>query len=312
LTHIDGEGHASPPVVIENATAANRAVNIPEFVNVGLDQLDRIETPAIDFFKVFDDAQLLADDHRFAEAIPVWKHALEMNSADSKAYNNLGVALAATGQTSEAIEEYKKALALNNESSQTHNNLGSALAEAGRNDEAIVQIRKAIELNPENDSAHVNLGHVLEVMGGHRDEAIAELRKGIELGPKSYEGYNILGVILARMGQLDEAILQLEKSVELAPQSAECRYNLGRALAAAGRFPEALPQFEAAVGISGHREPGSMQMLAAMCFETGDRQRAIATAREALRLATEQNDGQLAEALSRDLARYQAQGGEPR
>jgi Tol biopolymer transport system component len=35
LTHIDSEGNASPPVVVEDATASNRAVNIPEFVNLG-------------------------------------------------------------------------------------------------------------------------------------------------------------------------------------------------------------------------------------------------------------------------------------
>lgn len=104
----------------------------------------------------------------------------------------------------------------------------------------------------------------------------------------------------------------MQKAVELSPRSAEFRYNLGRALAAAGRYPEALPHFEAAAEITGRKDPGTLQMLAAMCFETGDPQRAIATAQEALRLATEQNDGQLAETLHKDLGRYQAQGGQPR
>ena len=34
LTHLDEEGNDSPAILIENATAANRAVNIPEFVNI--------------------------------------------------------------------------------------------------------------------------------------------------------------------------------------------------------------------------------------------------------------------------------------
>ena len=34
LTHIDSEGNDSPPILIDNPTAANRAANIPEFVNV--------------------------------------------------------------------------------------------------------------------------------------------------------------------------------------------------------------------------------------------------------------------------------------
>ena len=34
LTHIDSEGRDSPAILIENSTASNRAVNIPEFVNI--------------------------------------------------------------------------------------------------------------------------------------------------------------------------------------------------------------------------------------------------------------------------------------
>jgi tetratricopeptide (TPR) repeat protein len=224
----------------------------------------------------------------------------------------MGVALDATGRTAEAVEAYEKSLAINPDSSQTQNNLGSVLAESGRTEEALQHIRRAVELDADNGSAHVNLGHILLQVGGHGDEAVAELKKGIELSPRSPDGYNVYGVYLAREGRLEEAIVQMQKAVELSPHSAEFRYNLGRALAAAGRFPEALPNFEAATEITGHKEPGTMQMLAAMCFETGDIQRAIATAREALRLATEQNDGLLVEALRKDLARYQAQGGQPR
>ena len=39
LTHIDEQGNDSPAILIENSTAANRAVNIPEFVNIPQDGL---------------------------------------------------------------------------------------------------------------------------------------------------------------------------------------------------------------------------------------------------------------------------------
>jgi tetratricopeptide (TPR) repeat protein len=307
LTHIDEEGHASPPVVVENATAANRAVNIPEFVNLGPEGLDHIDTPAIDFYREFDAAQQLQDEHKYTEAVPAWKVAAAKDPTDARPYNNMGVALAATGKTEEAIDQYNKSLALNADSSQTHNNLGSALAEAGKMDEAMVHIKKAIELNPDNGSAHVNLGHMLEQMGGHRQEAIEELLKGIELAPKSSDGHNIYGVILAREGKLDEAIAELQKAVELAPRSAECRYNLGRALAASSRFPEALPQLESATSLTGGQQPAILQMLAAMYSETGEFQKAITTAQKALDLATQQQNEELAKELRGNLARYELQ-----
>jgi tetratricopeptide (TPR) repeat protein len=307
LTHIDENGEDSPAILVENSTAANRAVNIPEFVNLGPEGLDHIDTPAIDFYREFDAAQQLQDNRQYTEAVPAWKVAAAKDPTDPRPYNNLGVALAATGKTSEAIDEYKKSLALNNDSSQTHNNLGSALAEAGKLDEAQAEIEKAIELNPDNGSAHINMGHIFEVMGGHRQEAIEELTKGIELAPKSSDGHNIYGVILARMGKLDESVDELQKAVELAPQSPECRYNLGRALAASSRFADALPQFEAAAKLSGGQEPAILQMLAAMYSETGQYRKAVDTAQHALDLAIRQQKDDLAAALRGNIARYQRQ-----
>ncbi len=48
LTHIDAEGNDSPAILIDNATAANRAVNIPEFVNISPDGIDDIKVDVAD------------------------------------------------------------------------------------------------------------------------------------------------------------------------------------------------------------------------------------------------------------------------
>ena len=307
LTHMDGDGTSSPAVLVENATASNRAVNIPEFMNIAPDGLERIDTPAIDFYKMFDTAVQLADKHQYDAAVPAWKKALEMDPSDSRAHNNLGIALTASGKSSEAISEYKASLALNDASSQTQNNLGSALAEEGNLEEAIPHLRKAVELNPDNAEAHVNLGNALASRGGNADEAMAELTKGLQMQPASADGQNGLGVALARSGKLEEAIPHLQKGVELAPQSAGYRYNLGRVLAAKGRFADAVPQFEAAAKLSGGQDPGVLQMLAAMYSETGRYGEAAATARQALELAVQQKSDALATALRASIDRYDAQ-----
>jgi tetratricopeptide (TPR) repeat protein len=293
-------------VVVENATAANRAVNIPEFLNIGAEDLDHIETPAIDFYREFDLAQQLQDEHKYVEAVPAWKVAADKDPTDARPWNNMGVALAANGKTSDAIDAYTKSLAMNNDSSQTHNNLGSLLAEAGRLDDAMAQISKAIELDPDNGAAHINLGHLLEVRG-QRSQAIEQLTLGIQIAPRNAEGHNIYGVILAREGKLEEAIAELEKGAALAPKSAECRFNLGRAYAASSRFADALPQFEAAAQLTSHREAAILQMLAAMYFETGNSQKAVVTAQQALDLAEKQQNTDLVDALRANLGRYQHQ-----
>jgi hypothetical protein len=51
LTHIDADGTSSPAILIDNATAANRAVNIPEFANTDGDGIEDIEVHVADLPK---------------------------------------------------------------------------------------------------------------------------------------------------------------------------------------------------------------------------------------------------------------------
>jgi Tol biopolymer transport system component len=51
LTHIDADGNSSPAILIDNATAANRAVNIPEFANTAGDGIEDIEVHVADLPK---------------------------------------------------------------------------------------------------------------------------------------------------------------------------------------------------------------------------------------------------------------------
>jgi hypothetical protein len=56
LTRIDSEGNDGPPILIDNTTAANRAANIPEFVNVTPGGLRQIGGPVIDYYRLLNRA----------------------------------------------------------------------------------------------------------------------------------------------------------------------------------------------------------------------------------------------------------------
>jgi Flp pilus assembly protein TadD len=305
LTHIDADGNDSPAIMIEDATAANRAVNIPEFMNIGHDGLEKIETPATDFYRQFDIAVQLADKKQFEAAVPAWKQAIQLAPDDSRAHNNLGVALVETGNSGEAIKEYRKSLELNAGSAQAHTNLGSALAEKGDLDEAISEFEKALEIDPDSAGAHTNLGNALAAKGNRQEEAMLHLKKGIELKPDSANGQNGLGIALARSGNLEEAIDHLQKAVALAPQNVGYRYNLGRVLAAKRDFQNAVPQFEEAARLSGGQDPAILEMLAAMYSETGKYSDAVTTARHALDIAIKQQNDPLVATLKKSLERYE-------
>lgn len=48
LTHLDANGNDSPAILIDNSTASNRAVNLPEFVNIAPDGIDEIKVHVAD------------------------------------------------------------------------------------------------------------------------------------------------------------------------------------------------------------------------------------------------------------------------
>jgi hypothetical protein len=68
LTHIDENGKDSPAILVENATAANRGVNIPEFVNIPPDGLTKMDAPATEFYRLSDAAGELARKGDYAAA----------------------------------------------------------------------------------------------------------------------------------------------------------------------------------------------------------------------------------------------------
>lgn len=109
LTHIDEEGRDSPAILIENATAANRAVNLPEFVNVAPDGMQSLGGPALDFYKLFDRALYYQKQARYAESVAVWKRVLEIQPEEAMAHGNLGLTLMLTGRRKEAAPHVQKA-----------------------------------------------------------------------------------------------------------------------------------------------------------------------------------------------------------
>ncbi len=255
LTHLDRDGRDSPPILIDNTTAANRAVNIPEFLNIPPGGLTRIDTPAADFYKLADAAWDLSKAGRYEEAIAAWKKALELNPESDKAQNNLGLLLMGAGKAEEAVPHFEKTLAINPEYPAAHSNLGVALAGTGKFDEAAAEFDKALVMDPNSAEAHNNLGQIL-ARKGDLDSAIAHFGKALAADPDSSSVRANLshaladkGRALAVKGDFDQAIVQFQSALEATPDSAEVHNDLAFALVRKGRADEAVAHFQKAVAL---------------------------------------------------------------
>lgn len=283
LTHIDEEGNDSPAILIENSTAANRAANIPEFVNMNPVGIEHIDTPAVDFYKQFDVAAALVNKGQYEAAIPEWKRALDMQPDDAGAHFNFGETLLRAGSVEEGISQLEESIRLNPHFAEAHNNLGVALARLGRNEESEKQLRLAIDENPEYVEAYHNLGSTLLVENrldeaqqqfekalqlkpdfsaarislgkalmaeGHFDDAAAAFRETIAKDPQNPNGYIALGQLEAGRNDMSGAAAQFRKALDVDPDNADAEGNLGHALVSSGGIDEAIPHLRRALELA--------------------------------------------------------------
>ena len=304
LTHLDSNGADSPPILIDNSTAANRAVNLPEFVNIPPGGLEKIEAPATEFYRMFNVAIELMKKNRFADAVQEWRKALETNPNDAKAHFNLGYSLNETGAAEEAIAEYRKACDLGPDEPVGFATLALALAQRGELDEAIVNYRRALVLDTRNPAVEADLGAAL-FEKGQAAEAVEHLGTAVRMAPDFADARNKLGFVLAKTGHTEEAARHLERAVELNPDSVEYRFNLGYVLGLRGDFAGAIPPLEKAVQLSGGKEWQCLALLGAAYRKTGRSGDAVRAARQAWELAVKANNEELAATLRATLEDYE-------
>jgi tetratricopeptide (TPR) repeat protein len=218
LTHLDEQGNSSPAILIDNSTAANRAVNIPEFVNIPPDGLLKIDVPAVEFYRVYNVAWEMARQGRYDEAVIEWNKALQIRPDEANVHMNLGVALARLGKPLDAIAEYRKALQLTPGVAEIQLRLGKALADVGRPDEAIATYRQILDSKSASRDAS--------------DEAMAS---------------NLIGEALIAKGRVEEALKQFARATELKRGFAPFLYDQAIALARLNRFDQAQQAVEAAL-----------------------------------------------------------------
>jgi Flp pilus assembly protein TadD len=264
LTHVDEDGNDSPPIYIDNPTAANRAVNLPEFVNIPPAGLVKINTPAVDMYQKFDHAVELAEKGHETEAIEEWIKLEAENPDDARIHNNLGVALTRTSKYDEAIPQFEKALELNPQYNLVHVNLGRALVGTGQTDAAVTEYEKAVEFYPESADLHNSLGSALEEQG-HLDDAIQQFKAAIQINPKLADAHNNLGLALlssGRDGVSGEAEQEFKTAISLNPNFADAENDLGTLYGQEGKDADAEKMFRDAIK-SNPRFPRALVNLAA-------------------------------------------------
>jgi tetratricopeptide (TPR) repeat protein len=291
LTHIDAQGNDTPPILIENSTAANRAVNLPEFVNVPSGGLQTIGGPALDYYRFYDSALSMQKQGRYAESADAWKALLDIAPEDSDVRRNLVLTLMMAGRHDEARPYLEKNL----EDAQRQTSLRWAihLLETGQDAPPV-----AVSANPTAEELYYSA--LAALRRGDKQAASAHLRQALALNPDYAEAHQKLAETA------DQPSLALEHwraAVRLRPNNATALRRVAWILATNAELrdgPEALALAVRALLLTHSQDCATLDTLAAAYAENRRFEDAITTARRAVAA-----DPAQAQAIQRRIEQYE-------
>ena len=246
LTHLDEDGRSSPPILVPDSTAANRAANIPEFVNAAYDDLQRIEAPSVEQYLHLNRATELVREEKWEEAITTLGRALAIDPDSIKSRLLLGTALWRVGRTAESLAEYERATLLDPARGEAHYSLAFALFLQDRYAEGGARLRRAFEVMPRWGRLPEDYDEGIALAIPGTPQAAAELgRRRLAQAPGDVSALLVLASL--RSAAREDAFRDGAEALRLARRAcAQTRFQvpealdvLAGALAESGRFEDA-------------------------------------------------------------------------
>ena len=184
-------------------------------------------------------AHALRRQGKLDEARHAAARAIEREPRLADAWFNLGAVQVAQGETARGIESYRKVLELDPEFAEAWSNLGGALGASGDTLGEIDAYQRAVRINPQLAPVWSNLGNAL-LEAGEIKEAISACKRAVELAPEFAAAWSNLGNALHEHGEHAEAVRACERAIQLSPELAEAWSNLGCALLEQGAIEQSL------------------------------------------------------------------------
>lgn len=134
----------------------------------------------------------------------------------------------------EAIDAYKLAIRLDPNYAPAHAGLGDAYFNSGNSELALAAYKDQVRVAPNDAQAHFDLGYFYNAMGRH-GEAFAPLVRATNLDPNFAEAFYGIGYAYLRGEEFEKSVSYLKSAIRLKPDYAEAYYGLGQVYAKQGK-----------------------------------------------------------------------------
>jgi tetratricopeptide (TPR) repeat protein len=247
----------------------DKAVSTEEIVG-------RLEDYEVDFLR----GNWFLKKKNYEKSLLLYDRALALKPDFVACIIQKGVLLEFMGKSEEAMVWFDKSIEIT-PTWEAFAFKGTLLNSLGRHEQAVNCYDKSIELKP-TDSIFFNKGVALGVLG-KRLEAIGSYEKAIEINPKSRESWNNKGFELYLLGKHNESIDCCNKVIEIEPAASVWSLR-GLNFMFLNEMEEAKRCFDEAWKIE--RFPFAMVGLSEIHLLSGDAERGLEEARNALNLST--------------------------
>src|SRR5438874_9365010 len=180
---------------------------------------DRAPKSASKAAGLVDEADKLAEDKKYPEAIETYKIAIRLDPNYAPAFGGLGDAYFNSGNSEQALAAYKEQVRVAPNDADAQYDLGYFYNAMGRHGEAFAPLVKATSLDPNFAEAFYGIGYAY-LRGADFEKSIPFFRSAVRIKPDYGEAYYGLGSALARLGKADLANEQLKKLNTVDPKLA--------------------------------------------------------------------------------------------
>jgi tetratricopeptide (TPR) repeat protein len=194
-------------------------------------------------------AEADADKFRLQEAADALSHASAAGADNAEVLRVQAYLAETNADYANAVDLYRKAIQKAPERSYLYISLGHALRANKQFDAAIQAYQQASDLYPQDARAEGGMGIAYYTMEEY-DSAQAHLERSLEIDPGYATGWGQLGWVFYVQKEYDKAQPDFEKAVELEKdpgRNAEYRHALGWIYLNAKQYPQAKTQFTKAL-----------------------------------------------------------------
>lgn len=227
LTYIDENGIDYPPVIIPQTVASNRAVNLPEFLNMKPDAIQSVATFEADFLDDYNRGLSLMEKEKWKEAEAALKESADKSWRFAETFLARGYVALKQGKLDEARRYFEGAIVRDDHFYHAFYSLGLLHLENGDAEQAIENFKIMLKQNPDEPNGWHNLA-VAQAMNNKQSEAIASFEKALELNPdRPVTCYN-LGILYKDMKNEEKSKELLGRALVLA--NAKGSYDLSEVI----------------------------------------------------------------------------------